>query len=227
MILRPNSRSCRTASIRSGIAGGLAGELAPKRLELLHELVPTANVIALLVNPTSPDITKTVSRGLEAAARILGLQLHILNASTDGDFDTVFATLIQLRVGALMIAPDLFFITRNEQLHIDDPPRGARNHAVSRVRHVWRPDELRRQHYGRSSPGRHLYRPSTQGRKACRTAGPAVNESRADHQPQDCEGARGHCSAITAPPRRRGNRVTLASVDALCCNRSGLKLAGP
>jgi len=91
-------------------------ELAPKRLELLHELVPTANVIALIVNPTSPDITKTVSRDLEEAARTLGLQLHILNASTDDDFDTVFATLIQLRVGALMIAPDLFFITRNEQL---------------------------------------------------------------------------------------------------------------
>jgi putative tryptophan/tyrosine transport system substrate-binding protein len=91
-------------------------ELAPKRLELLRELVPTANVIALLVNPTSPDITKTVSRDLQAAARTLGLQLHILNASTDGDFDTVFATLIQLRAGALMIAPDLFFISRNEQL---------------------------------------------------------------------------------------------------------------
>ena len=78
--------------------------------------MPTANVIALLVNPTSPDITKTVSRDLEAAARILGLQLHILNASTDGDFDTVFAALIQLRAGALMIAPDLFFITRHEEL---------------------------------------------------------------------------------------------------------------
>ena len=82
MTLGSYSRSCRTAFIRSGIAGGLAGELAPKRLELLHELVPTANVIALLVNPTSPDITKTVSRDLEAAARILGLQLHILNASS-------------------------------------------------------------------------------------------------------------------------------------------------
>ena len=91
-------------------------ELAPKRLELLHELVPTANVIALLVNPTSPDIAKTVSKDLQAAAQTLGLQLHILSASTDSDFDTVFATLIQLRAGALMIAPDLFFITRNEQL---------------------------------------------------------------------------------------------------------------
>ena len=91
-------------------------ELAPKRLELLHELLPTTNVIALLVNPTSPDITKTVSRDLQAAARTLGLQLHILSASTDSDFDAVFATLIQLRAGALMIAPDLFFITRHEEL---------------------------------------------------------------------------------------------------------------
>ena len=91
-------------------------ELAPKRLELLHELLPTTNVIALLVNPTSLDITKTVSRDLQAAARTLGLQLHILSASTDSDFDAVFATLIQLRAGALMIAPDLFFITRHEEL---------------------------------------------------------------------------------------------------------------
>jgi putative tryptophan/tyrosine transport system substrate-binding protein len=91
-------------------------ELAQKRLELLHELIPTANVIALLVNPTSPHITKIVSRDLEATARTLGLQLHILHASSDADFDTVFATLVQLRVGALVIAPDLFFITRNEQL---------------------------------------------------------------------------------------------------------------
>ena len=91
-------------------------ELAPKRLEVLHELVPTANIIALLVNPTSLDITKTVSRDLQAAARTLGLQLHILRASTDSDFDAVFATLIQLRAGALMIAPDLFFITRHEEL---------------------------------------------------------------------------------------------------------------
>jgi putative ABC transport system substrate-binding protein len=91
-------------------------ELAQKRLELLHELIPTANVIALLVNPTSPHITNIVSRDLEATARTLGLQLHILHASSDADFDTVFATLVQLRVGALVIAPDLFFITRNEQL---------------------------------------------------------------------------------------------------------------
>ncbi len=91
-------------------------ELGPKRLELLRELVPTVNIIALLVNPTSPFITETVSRDVQSAARTLGLQLHILNASTERDFDTVFATLVQLRAGALVIGPDTFFISRSEQL---------------------------------------------------------------------------------------------------------------
>jgi len=91
-------------------------ELGPKRLELLREMVPTANIIALLVNPTSPLIAETVSRDLHTAARTLGLQLHILHASSERDFDTVFATLVQLRAGALVIGPDTFFITRSEQL---------------------------------------------------------------------------------------------------------------
>ena len=91
-------------------------ELVPKRLELLRELIPTANIIALLVNPTSPFITESISKDLQSAARALGLQLHILNASTEHDFDTVFATLAQLRADALVIAPDAMFISRSEQL---------------------------------------------------------------------------------------------------------------
>jgi putative ABC transport system substrate-binding protein len=91
-------------------------ELVSKRLELLREVVPKATVVALLVNPTSREITESVSRDLHSTARALGLQLHILRASTDRDFDTVFATLAQLRAGALVIAPDAFFISRNEQL---------------------------------------------------------------------------------------------------------------
>jgi putative ABC transport system substrate-binding protein len=93
-------------------------ELVSKRLELLRELVPKATVVALLVNPTSPEITEAVSKELQSTTRTLGLQLHILNASNDRDFDTVFTTLAQLRVGALVIAPDAFFISRNEQLGI-------------------------------------------------------------------------------------------------------------
>jgi putative tryptophan/tyrosine transport system substrate-binding protein len=91
-------------------------ELVSKRLELLREVVPKAAVVALLVNPTSPEITESVSKDLQLTAWSLGLQLRILEASTDRDFDTVFATLKQLQVGALVIAPDAFFISRTEQL---------------------------------------------------------------------------------------------------------------
>jgi hypothetical protein len=89
-------------------------ELVPKRLELLRELIPTANIIALLVNPTSPFITESISKDLQSATRALGLQLHILNASTEHDFDTVFATFTQLRADVLVIAPDAMFISRSE-----------------------------------------------------------------------------------------------------------------
>jgi putative ABC transport system substrate-binding protein len=91
-------------------------ELGPKRLELLHELVPTATAIGLLVNPTSPNLAESSTKDLQAAARALGMQLHVLHASAERDFDTVFATLLQLQIRALVIAPDAFFISRSEQL---------------------------------------------------------------------------------------------------------------
>ena len=90
-------------------------EVGPKRLELLRELVPAATLIALLVNPTNPN-AETLSRGVQAAARTLGRQLHVLHASSERDFDMVFATLAQLRAGALVIGTDAFFISRSEQL---------------------------------------------------------------------------------------------------------------
>jgi putative ABC transport system substrate-binding protein len=90
-------------------------EVGPKRLEILHELVPTAAVVAVLVNPTSPTADSQL-RNLQAAARALGLQLHVLHASTERDLDTVFETLLRLRAGGLVIASDTFFATRSEQL---------------------------------------------------------------------------------------------------------------
>jgi putative tryptophan/tyrosine transport system substrate-binding protein len=90
-------------------------ELGPKQLELLHELVPTATLFAVLINPSSP-LAETLSKNLQAAARTLGLQLHVLQASTERDFDPVFTTLIQLRAGGLVITPDAFFVGRSEQL---------------------------------------------------------------------------------------------------------------
>jgi putative ABC transport system substrate-binding protein len=87
-----------------------------KGLELMHELVPTATIMALLINPTSPWLADPVSRDTQAVARGLGLQLHILHASTEQDFETVFSTLVQLRAAALVIGPDAFFTTRSKQL---------------------------------------------------------------------------------------------------------------
>jgi putative ABC transport system substrate-binding protein len=90
-------------------------ELGPKRLELLHELVPTAAIAAALFNPTNPN-AETLSRELLAAARTLGLQLHVIHASAEGDFEMVFATLLKLRASTLVIGSDPFFNSRSEQL---------------------------------------------------------------------------------------------------------------
>src|SRR2546421_3023726 len=84
----------------------LAVTIEPKRLELLHELSPKATVIGLLVNPTNPR-SELVVQQIEEAARALGLRLHILKVSTEGELDSVFASLVQLGVGALLVAQEL------------------------------------------------------------------------------------------------------------------------
>jgi putative ABC transport system substrate-binding protein len=91
-------------------------ELGPKRLELLHELVPTATIIAVLINPTDLARAEIISKNLQAAARTLGLQPHVLHASTDRDLDAVFTSLVQLRAGGLVIGGDPFFNSRSKQL---------------------------------------------------------------------------------------------------------------
>jgi putative ABC transport system substrate-binding protein len=94
----------------------LTAEVGPKRVELLHELVPTATSIALLVNPAAVAIRETISTDLQAAARKLGLQFHVVHASAVRDFDAVFATLAQLQAGGLVIGSDPFFNSQSEQL---------------------------------------------------------------------------------------------------------------
>lgn len=91
-------------------------DLGSKQLELLHELVPAATVMALLINPTNPSIAQVQSRDVPAAALKLGLQLHVLNASIERDFDPLFATLNKLGVGGLVIGADTFLNARSEQL---------------------------------------------------------------------------------------------------------------
>ena len=89
--------------------------LEPKKLELLHELVPKAVVIGALVNPRNPN-AETVSKNLQEAARALGLQIHVVNAATEHEFGKAFATLVQQRAGALLVASDPFFNARREEL---------------------------------------------------------------------------------------------------------------
>ena len=90
-------------------------ELGPKRLELVREMIPAAASVGLLVNPTNPNAA-SVAGELEPAARVLGLQLHVLKASDARDIDAAFAALRERRVQALVIGPDPFFNTRYDQL---------------------------------------------------------------------------------------------------------------
>jgi putative ABC transport system substrate-binding protein len=99
----------------TGVINGVE-EIARKRLELLHELLPKAGSLALLVNPTAAELAELQTREVRSAAQILGVHLHVLNASTEQDFDRVFARLTELRAGGLVIGGDAFFTRHVKQL---------------------------------------------------------------------------------------------------------------
>jgi putative ABC transport system substrate-binding protein len=79
-------------------------------------MVPSATSMALLVNPTNPSMAESFSRSLQAAAGVLGLQLHVLHASSEHEIEAAFETLVKLRAGGLVIMPDQLFLARSEQL---------------------------------------------------------------------------------------------------------------
>jgi putative tryptophan/tyrosine transport system substrate-binding protein len=91
-------------------------EVASKRLELLHELLPAATVFALLIDPADPTSAEVSTRNVEAAARRLGLEVHTLNASTERDFDPAFGKLIQLRAGGLVLSGGPFLVAREKEI---------------------------------------------------------------------------------------------------------------
>src|SRR5712691_9860545 len=93
----------------------LTAELNPKRLELLSELVPQARAIGLLVNPNNPQ-TEGVMRDLQEAARAKGVQLAVLKAGSESEIDAAFTNLVQQHAGALLVAADAYFNSRNDQL---------------------------------------------------------------------------------------------------------------
>jgi putative ABC transport system substrate-binding protein len=93
----------------------LGAEVGSKRIELVHELIPSAAIVGLLLNPTFPDAEAQMTN-MQAAARTLGLKVHAQYASSEREIDDAFATLVQRGAGALVIGIDPFFTTRSEQL---------------------------------------------------------------------------------------------------------------
>jgi putative ABC transport system substrate-binding protein len=92
----------------------LLSMLGPKRLELLRELLPSTNTIAFLVNPNNPNVVDTPET--EAAANAIGRRLEVLKASTEGDLEAAFMTMVKRQVGALVVMPDPFFVAQRKQL---------------------------------------------------------------------------------------------------------------
>ena len=155
----------------------LVQEVEPKLLELLHELLPSVRIVALLVNPTDPALAEASKSAVLAAAHNLGLELQILNASSEHDFDGVFKKLTELRAGALMIGGDALFTSHSEQLAALAVRHGVP--AFYKGREFVAAGGLAA--YGSEidgtlSPGRQLYRPSSQGRETCRSAGAACDK---------------------------------------------------
>jgi putative tryptophan/tyrosine transport system substrate-binding protein len=115
----PTRTSAENPAVRPGrnITGvaTVSGELEAKRLGLLRELVPRATSIGVLVNPTRPGLDTQLAQ-IQQAARVLGLTVHILKASSERDLDAVFATLVQLRDGALVITADALFTERSNEI---------------------------------------------------------------------------------------------------------------
>ena len=89
---------------------------AAHRLELLHQLKPAESSIAFLVNPTNPSFAAAETKEVESAANVLGVDVVVLNASSTGEIEAAFLTLVKRRAGALMIGGDIFFISRTDQL---------------------------------------------------------------------------------------------------------------
>jgi putative tryptophan/tyrosine transport system substrate-binding protein len=155
-------------------AASLAVEvIAAKGLELLHELIPSARVIGLLVNPTDPAATEPLEREVLSVARTLGLEVHVLNASTERDLDSIFAKLVEKRASALLIGAGAFFASHSKQL------------AELAVRHAI-PTIYTRREFARAggllSYGSDILDSYRLGRKARRPAGSTSNKSGADHQ---------------------------------------------
>jgi ABC-type uncharacterized transport system substrate-binding protein len=187
----------------------IGGNLTPKRLELLSELVPQAKVIALLVNPSfTGSGVEPYMREIVEAGRARGVQLPVVKASTASEIDTAFASLAQLQAGALLIGSDPFFSSRREQL-VALSARYAVPASYDARESVEAGGLIS---YGSSLTAAYRLVGIYAGRilKGAHPADLPVQQptkNRAGDQPQNRAGARPHRAASTPCPRRRGDRV--------------------
>jgi putative tryptophan/tyrosine transport system substrate-binding protein len=93
----------------------MAVEMGPKRLELIRELVPQASAVTILTNPSFPTALAE-ARGVQDAARVLAIQVNVVNASTEGEIDTAFTNVVQQKIGALMVGTDPFLLGQRDQI---------------------------------------------------------------------------------------------------------------
>jgi putative tryptophan/tyrosine transport system substrate-binding protein len=154
--------------------------LTPKRQELLHELVPTAPLVAMLVTSTAAQ-TQSELRDVHAAAGKLGQPVRIFDVSSDGEIDTAFAAIVDQRIGGLIVQADQFFTVRRDELVLL-----TTRHAIPTI-FGWREFAVAGglMSYGttrRLSSARHLRRANSQGRKGCRSACPAGDRVRDGRQ---------------------------------------------
>ena len=165
----------------------VSATLGTKRLELLRALAPKTEVVAVLLDPHSTE-SQNQSRDVQETAGALGVRVVVLNAGTASEVDTAFATLVQQRVGALLVSGSPTFGSLHKQL------------VALAARHALPTMYATREYsgagglisYGASilrflSPSRYLRRPNSKGRQALRPAGPAADQVRARYQPKDSE----------------------------------------
>ena len=153
-----------------------AGAPTPKRLQLLHEIVPTASAVGFLVNPNTPTSEGQVS-DVRAAAHALGWALHVFNVGREGDFDGVFANVIEQGVAALIVGGDPFFVSSaGTNNRIGGSPFTSGDLRSTRICRGRRPDELWDQPDRCLPPARRLHWPHSQRRKAGGSAGSPANQ---------------------------------------------------
>ena len=185
-------------------------QLLQKQVGILHDLLPKATALGVLINPGNPR-HQADARDVQAAARTLGLGVHVAEARSEGELDAAFAGLVQRNARALIVAGDTFFLRVAAKI-----AALAEQHAVAAI---FGSRELAdagglvsyAASLADSSPSRRLCRPHPQGREAWRSAGHAAHQVRACRQPQGRQGDRPRRAAHTARACRRGDRVSGAS----------------